>query len=186
MSEINNNEFANIDGDLVNYEIEYGEGRVNPNSVEGFMSNADGDYDNADGDDEYYDADGDYDNADGDEDFYNARGLFKNFRKNQAKRQKRRDDRTKSKNEARSQKAKAKQTQAEAQIESAKAMAKGTEGDLALAKSLEAKPDTTPVKEGLSKTAKIGIAVGVVVVLGIVGFIVYKKMSAGKGAGKGK
>jgi hypothetical protein len=175
MSGINDNEFSNIDGDIVSYDIQYGGGKVSPNSQEGFMSSADGDYENAGGNDEFYD-------ADGDDDYYNAGGLFKNFRKNQAKRQKRRDDRTKSKNEARTEKAKAKQTLAKAQVESAKALAKGTEGDIALAKSLEAKPDGETVKEGLSKGAKIGIAVGVVVILGIVGFIVYKKMK-GKKAG---
>jgi hypothetical protein len=172
MSGINDNEFANIDGDIVNYDIQYGGGKVSPNSKEGFMSSADGD--------DYYDADGDSD------DFYNAGGLFSGMRKAQAKREKRRALKNKSKDEARILKAKSKQTLADAQIESAKAMGKGTEGDIALAKSLEAKPDAEPVKEGLSKGAKIGIAVGVAVVLGIVGFIVYKKMSAGKGAGKGK
>lgn len=35
------------------------------------------------------------------------------------------------------------------------------------------------VKKGLSKGAKIGIAVGVAVVLGIIGFVVYKKMKKG-------
>lgn len=163
MNGINENEFANIDGDIVNYEIEYSQGRINPNTKEGFMSSADGD--------DYYDADGD------DDEFYNAGGLFKGFRKAQAKREKRRDLREKSKAEARTEKAKAKGTLAQAQIESAKAMGKGTEGDIALAKSLEAKPDAEPVKEGMGKGAKIGIAVGVAVVLGIVGFIVYKKMS---------
>jgi hypothetical protein len=164
MSGINDNEFANIDGDIVNYDIQYGGGKVSPNSKEGFMSSADGD--------DYYDADGD--------DFYNAGGLFSGMRKAQAKREKRRMLREKSKSEARVQKAKAKVGLADAQKESAKAMGKGTEGDIALAKSLEAKPDSEPVKEGLSKGAKIGIAVGVAVVLGIVGFIVYKKMKKGK------
>jgi hypothetical protein len=172
MSGINDNEFSNIDGDIVAYDIQYGGGKVSPNSQEGFMSSADGDYENADGD-EFYD-------ADGDDEFYNAGGFWKNFRKNQKMRQARRNERNKSKNEARTGKAKAKQTLAEAQIESAKALGKGTEGDIALAKSLEAKPDKE-VKEGMSKGVKIGIAVGVVVILGVVGFIVYKKMKGSKG-----
>jgi hypothetical protein len=181
MSGINDNEFSNIDGDIVAYDIQYGGGKVSPNSQEGFMSSADGDYENADGD-EFYDADGDdefYD-ADGDDEFYNAGGFWKNFRKNQKIRQARRNERNKSKNEARTMKAKAKQGLANAQIESAKALGKGTEGDIALAKSLEAKPDKE-VKEGMSKGVKIGIAVGVVVILGVVGFIVYKKMKGSKG-----
>lgn len=173
MSGINDNEFSNIDGDIVSYDIQYGGGKVSPNSQEGFMSSADGDYENADGNDEFYD-------ADGDDEFYNAGGFWKNFRKNQKIRQARRNERNKSKNEARTGKAKAKQTLAEAQIESAKALGKGTEGDIALAKSLEAKPDKE-VKEGMSKGVKIGIAVGVVVILGVVGFIVYKKMKGSKG-----
>ncbi len=169
MSGINDKEFANIDGDIVNYEIEYSQGRVNPNTKEGFMSSADG------GDD-YYD-------ADGDDDYYNAGGIMGGFRKAQAKREKRRALREKSKADARVEKAKAKQTMANAQVESAKAMAKGTEGDIALAKSLEAKADSEPVKEGMSAGVKIGIGVALVLVLGVVGFIVYKKMGK-KGKGK--
>jgi hypothetical protein len=157
MSGINDNEFANIDGDLVNYDIQYGGGKVSPNSQEGFMSSADGD--------DYYD-------ADGDDDYYNAGGLFKNFRKNQAKRQKRGGG--------------LRGLIGSGKVAGALSKAQGILGALSN-KNTQTQPEPyvptqepTPPPTGLSKGAKIGIAVGVVVVLGIVGFIVYKKMSKGK------
>jgi hypothetical protein len=160
MSGINDNEFANIDGDLVNYDIQYGEGKVSPNSQEGFMSSANGD--------DYYDADGDYNDADGNDDFYNARGLFK--RKN--KRQKRGGG--------------LRGLIGSGKVAGALSKAQGVLGALSN-KNTQTQPEPyvptpepTPTKTPLSKGAKIGIAVGVVVVLGVVGFIVYKKMSKGK------
>ena len=129
-------------------------------------------------DDDFYGGDGDYSNA-----------LGKNFRKNQAKRQARRDARTKSKGDARKTKAdakiqtaKAKGTQAKAQVEAAKASKEGIKADVAMAEALKS---TAPLpeepKKGLSMGVKIGIGVGVAVVLGVVGFIIYKKMKGNKG-----
>jgi preprotein translocase subunit Sss1 len=173
------NEFINADG-IMNYEVASGIQNIGNQYNENFMS-ANGDSD------EYYDADGesyyggdDFYDAKGDnDDFYNAGGLFSGFRKAQAKREKRRMLREKSKSEARVQKAKAKVGLADAQKESAKQMGKGSEADLELAKSL-GKNAEQPNEKGLSKGMKIGIAVGVVLILGVVGFIVYKKMGAKK------
>lgn len=136
-------------------------------------------------DDDFYGGDGDYSNAWGS-------GLFKNFKKNQAIRQKRRDEKSKSKNEARKGKtetkkaeAKAKQIQAKAQVESAKASKEGVKADVAMAEALKSTaPTTTPEEEpkkGLSLGVKIGIGVGAAVVLGVIGFVIYKSMKAKKG-----
>jgi hypothetical protein len=171
------NEFINADG-IINYEVASGIQNIGNQYNENYMS-ADGDeYYDADGEsyyggDDFYDAKGDAD------DFYNAGGLFSGMRKAQAKREKRRALKNKSKDEARILKAKSKQTLADAQIESAKQMGKGSEADLELAKSV-GKNAEQPNEKGLSKGMKIGIAVGVVLILGVVGFIVYKKMSAKK------
>jgi len=54
-----------------------------------------------------------------------------------------------------------------------------TESDKSLAKSLSDNLGIGADKE-MSKGAKIGIAVGVAVLLGIIGFVVYKKMKKGK------
>ena len=167
-----------IDGDVINYDA------VTPmNNIGGMYGEFREDLALSGDDDEFYGGDGDYSNAG---------GLFKNFRKNQAKRQARRDLRTKSKADARKTKAnakietaKAKQTQAKAQVESAKASKEGAKTDLAMAEALKSStptPEEEP-KKGLSMGAKIGIGVGVAVVLGVVGFIIYKKMK-GKKAGK--
>lgn len=201
MSGINDKEFSNIDGDIVNYEIEYSQGRIKPNSKEGFMigvdgdtSGADGDYYGADGED-FYDADGDYENGDElgddyvaeDSDYAGADGDTDEFYNAKGKRRKKKKgggffsrllDNQREKNRLKFQ---AKNTLAKAQVESAKAMGKGTAGDIALAKSLEAKPDSEPVQEGLSKNAKIGIGVGVALVVGVIAFVVIKKMGKGKG-----
>jgi hypothetical protein len=129
-------------------------------------------------DDDFYGGDGDYSSA-----------IGKNFRKNQAKRQARRNLRTKSKADARKTKAdakiqtaKAKGTQAKAQIEAAKASKEGVKADIAMADALKS---TAPIaeepKKRLSMGVKIGIGVGVAVVLGVVGFIIYKKMKGNKG-----
>jgi hypothetical protein len=133
-------------------------------------------------DDDFYGSDGEYSDAKG--------GLFGNFRKNQAIRQKRRDERSKSKNKAREGKAdakketaKAKQMSAKAQQESAKASQEGVKADVAMAEALKstAPPPEAEPKKGLSLGVKIGIGVGAAVVLGVIGFIIYKKMKAKKG-----
>lgn len=114
--------------------------------------------------------------ADGsDDDFYNARGggLFSGMRARKKQRQARRDANAKSKNQARLMKAKAKQDLAKSQIVSAKAALKGGGQDAALLNQLN--QPATDTNAGMSMGAKIGIGVGVAVVLGIVGFIIYKK-----------
>jgi len=171
------NEFMNIDGDVLNYEVANGLQNIGNNYIENGLPVNDMSF--ADGsEDDFY-------SADGDDEFYNARGgFFKNFRKNQKKRQDRRDLRNKSKAELRSAKGQAKITKAdakvglaEAQKESAKALGKGTEGDIAMANAFANKPAE---KTGMSTGVKVGIAVGVVAVLGIVGYFIYKKMKSGK------
>jgi hypothetical protein len=166
-----------VDGDVINYDAV-----SSSNNIGGMYGNFREDLALSGDDDEFYGGDGDYSNV---------RGLFKNFRKNQARRQKRRDERSKSKNVARQTKAKAKvetakakRTQAQAQVESAKASTEGAKTDLAMAEALKSTaPPIEEPKKGLSMGAKIGIGVGVLVVLGVVGFIVYKKMKGNK-AGK--
>lgn len=130
------------------------------------------------------------------EDFNNASGRFRKERarrrklreEKQQQRQDRRNLRTSSKAEARQIRATAKQTKAEAKIGEAdakKEMAKGLQdqsGDIALANALASKPAETPSaeKKGLSTGAKIGIGVGVLAVLGVVGYMLYKKSQKGK------
>lgn len=126
----------------------------------------------------------DFFSADGEpeDDYYNAKGgLFGNFRKNQKMRQQRRNERNKAKNQARLMRGKAnigrseaKKGLAKAQQMSAKASEKAVAGDVALANAMAA---NTPQAEtqGMSKGLKIGLIVGGVVVLGIVGFVVYRK-----------
>jgi len=116
------------------------------------------------------------------DDYYNAKGgLFGNFRKNQKIRQQRRNERNKSKNQARLMRAKAKIVRSEAkkglakaQQMAAKASEKAVAGDVALANAMAS---NTPQAEtqGMSKGLKIGLIVGGIVVVGIVGFVVYKK-----------
>lgn len=171
------NEFMNIDGDVLNYEVANGLQNIGGKYIENGLPVNDMSFADGTGEDEFY-------NADGEDEYYNAGGLLKNFRKNQAKRQARRDLRTKSKAELRSAKGQAKMTKAdakvglaEAQKKSAEALGKGTEGDIAMANALANKPAE---KTGLSTGAKVGIAVGVVAVLGVVGYFIYKKMKSGK------
>lgn len=179
------NEFMNADG-IINYEVANGFQNIGNQYNENYMS-ADGDSD------DFYDADGDND------EFYNAGGRkkgksgFAKFwsytplgmlkdgidRRNSPEGLARRDARKQQRLDIRKSKVEAKQTLANAQVESAKQMGKGSEADLELAKSL-GKNAEQPTEKGLSKGMKIGVAVGVVLILGVVGFIVYKKMSAKK------
>lgn len=94
-------------------------------------------------------------------------GLIANFRKNQAIRQKRRDERAKGKTAERLE-------QAKSQTIAAKQLGKTDPADLAMAKALESS-NTAPVEIKKSNTMLyVGIGV-VVLVLGIGGFIAYKK-----------
>lgn len=87
------------------------------------------------------------------------------------KRDERKDTRTSSKAEARSTRSQAKLAQAEAQKEIAKSM---STPDPALA--FLTQQGAKPVKTGMSSGAKIGIVLGIAAVVGIIGFVVYKKM----------
>jgi hypothetical protein len=94
-------------------------------------------------------------------------GLIANFRKNQAIRQKRRDERAKGKTAERLE-------QAKSQTIAAKQLGKTDPADLAMAKALESS-NTPPVEIKKSNTMLyVGIGV-VVLILGIGGFIAYKK-----------
>jgi hypothetical protein len=104
----------------------------------------------------------------------NALGFrSKSERKNmRADRQNRRNLRTQSKADARLTKAGAKQTQADAQKEGAIALGKEDKGAIALAGTLSKKG----AKKGMSTGAKIAIGVGAAAVLGVVGYLIYKKV----------
>ena len=194
--------YENADGGVINYDVLTGMSDIKQpyreiglpiedlSFAEG-NDNADGDeYDNADGDD-FYNAGGDefYD-ADGD-DYYNAGGLFARMKERRADKHKAKMEKRAAKTEikkaraqkivatgeAKKTKADAKVGLAEAQKLSAQAASKGTEADVAMANALAKGGDTKP---GMSKGAIIGIVVGAVVILGVVGFLMYKKSQANK------
>ena len=86
----------------------------------------------------------------------------------------------------RASKIKMKMMEAKAQQISAKGLADSTQGDIAMANALAASaPKSTSESEGkgMSKGMKIGLIVAGVVVLGIIAFIVVKKMKAKKAGG---
>lgn len=89
-----------------------------------------------------------------------------NFRKNQKIRQQRRNQKVANKSGA-------KLALANAQVESAKASAKGVDADISLAKSLKSKGSAKD--KPMSTSVKVGIAVGVFVLLSGIGYVVYKK-----------
>lgn len=188
----------NADGGVINYEAvsngiqNIGNRRENGLPIEDLSfaegnDNAKEDFYDADGDDfygaggdEFYDADGDND------DYYNAGGFFARMKerradKHDAKMEKRgaKTDIKKAKaekkiatGEAKKTRADAKVGLAEAQKLSAEASAKGVDADTAMANALA---KDGGAKSGMSTGAKIGIVVGVVLVLGVIGFVIYKK-----------
>lgn len=146
-----------IDGTRINYVVANGLQNVGGNEIN-----------------EFFQAEGEV------EEYYNFFGLDA---KSRAQRQARKDLRVKSKAEARGIKAQgqlqknlSKRDQAKAQQMSAKASEKGVAGDIALANALAKDSPSGGSEKGMSTGAKIGIAVGVAVVLGIIGFVIYKKM----------
>lgn len=194
--------YENADGGVVNYDVLTGMSDIKqPYRETGLPiedlsfaegnDNAKEDFYDADGDD-YYDLDGDefYD-ADGENDDYaNAGGLARWRERRQEKHEARmakksaktdikkaRAEKKIASGEAKKTKADAKVGLAEAQKLSAEAASKGTEADIAMANALAKGGDTKP---GMSKGAIIGIVVGVVVLLGVVGFVMYKKSQANK------
>jgi hypothetical protein len=63
--------------------------------------------------------------------------------------------------------------EAKAQSETARSIGKGAEAELEIAKTLA--KQTPEVKKGLSTGAKIGIAVGILAVVGVVAYFIIKK-----------
>lgn len=154
-----------IDGNVQNF--------VSVTSMERIGGRSGGNF-NEDAEDEYYDAEGDYSNAGG--------LMSKIFGSGY---EKRRNARLKAKSEENKIKARAKLETAKSKTAQAKASEKSVAGDIAMADALKSSaPTSTPEEpKGMSMGLKIGIGVGVVVVLGVVGFIIYKSMK-GKKAGK--
>lgn len=101
--------------------------------------------------------------------------------KKQMQRQERRNIRTSSTAEARQLKAQAKLGASEANKEMAKGL-QDQSGDIALANALASKSAETPTteKKGLSTPVKIGIGVVALAVVGVVGYMLYKKSQKGK------
>lgn len=90
---------------------------------------------------------------------------------NRAKRQTRKDN-----------KSKAKLTQAQASKIAAQSMGRDSQSDIALAKAFATpvsgkRPPQSVGGGGLSSGAKIGIAIGSVALLGIIGYLIYTKVS---------
>lgn len=185
-------DYNNLDGELIDYEVLGGGSDVKRNYKEEFFADADGDsgmFYGADAKDPYGSfmdlpswnkADGDYSNAGG-----LLKGTFIDSKKRarrrarkeskQDERQMRRTERTLSKADARKTKAGAKATAAEGQRLAAESMGKESQSDVALAQALAQKPAET--SKGLSTGAKIGIALGVLAVLGVGVYFVMKKKS---------
>lgn len=150
-----------VDGNIVEYDAVMGYNPVSGNYAENYMS-----------------AEGEAD------EFYNLFGLDK---KSTAERNKRRMIRQQSKAQARNTKAKAqvvkqqsKRDSAKAQQMSAKASEKAVASDVAMANAMAQSTPVEPENKGMSMGMKVGIGATVVLVLGIVGFIIYKKMKKKK------
>ncbi len=165
-SNLNNDDFtSNIDGDVLQFVAVNANNNV-PDYMDEMCMNADG----SSVADDFYDAEG-YSN------------LFEQMKKNRAARQKRRDIRTQSKADARQNRSEATKTRAEAKVGmseaqklAAKAGEAGVAGDVAMAGALASSAPKESKSKGMSTGAKVGIAIGVIVVLGVVGFVIYKKM----------
>ena len=99
------------------------------------------------------------------------------LQRNRKKRQAKRDARAGARIERKGARANTKLTHADAGRIAAQSLGKDSATDLAIAQSLAAPIGAAAPSQGLSKNAKIGIAVGSVLVLGVIGFFVYKKVS---------
>jgi hypothetical protein len=97
--------------------------------------------------------------------------------RNRKRRQIKRDARAGARLDRKSARANTKLTQADASKIAAQSLGKDSATDLAIAQSLAAPIGAAAPSQGLSKNAKIGIAVGSVLVLGVIGFFVYKKVA---------
>jgi hypothetical protein len=199
-------DYSNLDGELIDYEVLGGGSDVKRNYKEEFFADADGsdsgmfygadnecpgNYLNAQGDPyasfmnlpSFSKADGDYSEARGRGGLFSGTILDKKERarrrarkeSRQDERQLRRTERTMSKSDARKTKAGAKATTAEGQRLAAESLGKESQSDVALAQALAQKPAET--KKGLSTGAKVGIALGVLAVLGVGVYLVMKNKS---------
>ena len=97
--------------------------------------------------------------------------------RNRKRRQIKGDARAGARLDRKSARANTKLTQADASKIAAQSLGKDSATDLAIAQSLAAPIGAAAPSQGLSKNAKIGIAVGSVLVLGVIGFFVYKKVA---------
>jgi hypothetical protein len=97
--------------------------------------------------------------------------------RNRKRRQIKRDARACARLDRKSARANTKLTQADASKIAAQSLGKDSATDLAIAQSLAAPIGGAAPSQGLSKNAKIGIAVGSVLILGVIGFFVYKKVA---------
>jgi len=97
----------------------------------------------------------------------------------QDQQQARRNQRTDSMAQSRQMKAQAKLGNVDVQKEMAKGL-QDQSGDIALANALASKSPEATTDKKMSTTTKVMIGVGVAVVLGVIGFIVYKKMAKKK------
>jgi hypothetical protein len=97
--------------------------------------------------------------------------------RNRKRRQARRSARADARLDRKGARANTKLTQADASRIAAESLGKDSATDLAIAQSLAAPIGGASPSQGLSKNAKIGIAVGSVLVLGVIGFFVYKKVA---------
>jgi cobalamin biosynthesis Mg chelatase CobN len=181
-------DFNNLDGEVQNLEVINGSSNIRNNINEDFGN----DFDNEENMSFF----------EGDDDFYNAKGSKKSKKRNRysgtmfdkderarrrtlredtkAQRQTRRDKQTQSRTDARSGKTQAKLSQAETQKTVASQLGVETESDKALATALAKGSEQTPNKPGMSTGAKVGIAVGILALLGVIGFVVVKKMKSNK------
>jgi len=114
----------------------------------------------------YFDADNFYP-ADGEE-FSNLLPMFKGTFLDKKERARRRAVREKRKD-----------TEVQTNKTAAEALGKESQSDILLAKSLNAPPSFVK-KTGMSTTTKVFIGVGILAVLGIGGYFLYKKLGKGK------
>jgi hypothetical protein len=171
-------DMASLDGTIQTYDIMYGNQAVSRN---------------------FYCADGSSD------EYHNAKGKRRKKRRRfgsgtildkdeRARRRSLREDTKAQRNERRNLGAQAradakagrtqtKMTQADTQKMALEKLGQETESDKVMNAQLSTpgvSDSATPTKPGMSKGLKIGIAIGVVAILGTIAFVVYKKMKASK------
>lgn len=180
--------FNNLDGEVQNFEV--------VTALENMRNDVNEDFGNE------FDNEENMSFFEGDDDFYNAKGSKKRRKRNRFsgtmfdkderarrrtlrentknQRQARRDQQSQSRIEARAGKTQTKLSQAETQKTMASQLGVETESDKALANALAKGSEQTPDKPGMSTGAKVGIAVGILALLGVIGFVVVKKMKSNK------